>query len=91
MNIPPSADIRKVGDIEKEVLNFHVLHKAQIMKIERLTFNDMPTVLLQKDTDCITREDAFTLLQHFYIKPIDKAKEKLYVFYMMKVNHGKKD
>lgn len=82
---------RKVGGIEKEILSFHVIHKAQIMKIERLTFNDMPTVLLLEDTDCKTRGSAFDLLRAFYMKPIDKAKERLYVFYLKKVNHGKED
>lgn len=82
---------RKVGDIEDEVLNFHFLHKAQIMEIVRQTFNDMSTKLLLEDTDCKTREGAFDLIQAFYGKPIDKEKEKLFIFYLKRVNHGKEN
>lgn len=80
---------RKVGDIEEEILNFRVLHRVRIERIIKLAFNDMATDLLLKDTDCKTRKDAFDLLQTFYLKPIDKAKEKLFIFYLKKVKTRK--
>jgi len=77
---------RRVGKVEEETVNFHVIHRAMIKRIERKTFNNIPLKLLLKDTDCKTREEAFLLIDGFYMKPIDKKKEKLYIFYMKKVN-----
>ena len=77
---------RKVGKVEEEIVNFRVVHRAMIKKIERKTFNNIPTKLLLKDTDCKTRKEAFLLIDGFYMKPIDRQKEKLYIFYMKKVN-----
>ena len=80
---------RKVGMIEEEILNYRVLQRVRIERIVRMTFNNMTTELLLKDTDCKTRKDAFELLQAFYIKPIDKARERLFVFYLKKIKNYK--
>lgn len=77
---------KKVGQVEEEIINFRVVHRAMIKQIKRMTFNNMPTKLVLKDTDCNTREEAFLLIDGFYMKPIDKQKEKLFIFYMKKVN-----
>lgn len=77
---------KKVGQIEEEIIDFRVIHRVMIKAIKRMPFNAIPTKLLLKDTDCKTREEAFLLIESFYMKPIDKHKEKLFVFYMKKVN-----
>ncbi|KKK73560.1 hypothetical protein LCGC14_2892620 [marine sediment metagenome] len=77
---------RIVGKVEEEILNYRVLHRAMIKRIVALAFNFIATDLLLKDTDCQTRQEAFDLIQAFYKKPIDKSKEKLFIFYMKKVN-----
>ncbi len=76
---------KKVGQVEEEIINFRVVHRVMIKQIKRMTFNNIPTKLLLKDTDCKTREEAYNLIDAFYMKPIDKQKEKLFIFYMKKV------
>ena len=76
---------RKVGYIIPEVVDSVFSHYVEIKAIFRRTFNNIPLKLLLKDTDCDTREEAFDLLQSFYPKEIDKKKEKLYIYHLIKV------
>ncbi len=74
----------KVGDIVPEVYP-NGRHSAKIISVERKTLNELTDKFLIADTDCENRQDAIDLLQSFYPKPIDHAKERLFVYYLEKL------
>ena len=58
---------------------------TKITDIRRRTFIQLPLKLLQRDTDCETKQEAFDLFNSFYIKPINQFSEKLYIYTMQKL------
>ena len=79
---------RSVGTVEPATYRGITLHYEHVVGIRRSALNDMPTRLLLADTGCKSRADAVGLIRDFYPKPIDAAAEKLYVFYVMKIDRG---
>ena len=61
------------------------MHFAKIIDIRRRTFIQLSLKLLQKDTDCVTKQEAFDLFNSFYKKPINQFSEKLYIYTMQKL------
>lgn len=76
----------KAGDTVREVYP-NGKHDARIIMVQRKTINGMTEKFLQDDTDCATKQDAIDLLQSFYRKPIDHAKERLYVYYLKRIHY----
>ena len=60
-------------------------HYARIKDVVRETLERLPTKFLLDDTDCKTRDDAYYFIQCFYKKPIDPYNEKLYIYFMEKI------
>ncbi|MHA1795254.1 MAG: hypothetical protein ACTSUK_04020 [Promethearchaeota archaeon] len=77
---------RKFADVGDIVLERYPdgQHHAIITKIEKKSFNEIPTLLLLEDTNTKSREEAYDLLNSFYRKPIDKN-EKLYIYHLKKI------
>lgn len=75
-----------IGDIKRETYP-NGKHNAEIMDIIRMTANGIPTDLLLLDTGCKTREAALNLIQSFYPKRIDRDREKLYIYFMKRINY----
>ena len=57
-------------------------HKAQVVKIERKTLDEVDILLLLRDTDERSRTKACLLIQSFYKKPIDFKKELFYIYHL---------
>jgi len=79
----------KMGDFVKEIYPNGV-HSAQILRVERKTLNEITTEFLLADTDCKTRKEAIRLIESFYKKPIDRQREKLYIYYLQKIKYKRK-
>ena len=60
-------------------------HFAKIIDIRRRTFIQLSLKLLQGDTDCETKQEAFDLFNSFYKTPINSFSEKLYIYTMQKL------
>ena len=57
-------------------------HFSIIYQIKRMTINEMPLNLIQKDGDVKTRHEFINLLNSFYRTPIDFLNEKIYVYFL---------
>ena len=73
----------KVGDIVLERYP-KGQHKARIVDLERKSLDNIPSHIIEFDTDCNSREEAYQLFQSFYKKPIDFKNEKFYLYLLVK-------
>ncbi len=73
----------KVGDIVIEKYP-KGQHKARIIEVQRKSLDNIPTHVIEFDTDTNSRGMAYELIQSFYKKPIDFKNEKFYIYTLIK-------
>ena len=83
---------RKVGDIEREYVNYKTWY-AKIIKIKQETLAEIPFHLLFNDCKPFaeSRKECYELFQSFYTKTIDFEKEPFFIFYMQKIETVSKE
>ena len=60
-------------------------HDAEVKHVQRMTLAEMSIDFLKADTDLDSREDVYNLFNKFYKRQIDIFREKMYVYYLRKV------
>lgn len=78
---------RKVGIIESEKYKLSELHKAKIMRIQKVILPNLELQVLIDDVAPFanTRKEAYILIQSFYHDKINFNKQTFFLFHMKKV------
>jgi len=83
---------QKVGTIELEYFNNILIHKVEILRIERVILDKLNESLLIMD--CLypnskidSRENCYELFKSFYVNEIDFSTQIFYLFLLKKVKN----
>ena len=60
-------------------------HEAKVLSVQRNTLDALPLRLLQEDTGLKTRQEIYALFNTFYETPIDIYKDKMYIYYLERI------
>lgn len=95
LNLSEYTTIRRYGkgslnEVVREIYP-NGSHLAQIVKIERIALDDIDTLVLLNDTHTRNRENAYSLIQSFYKKPINFKKERFFLYHLKVIQTLKRD